>query len=411
MSLLFSNWLILYPLAFSLFVALRLSQAPVDHQPKSLSLIVLRSMLYIMFALTFLSLGTRGYVGLSLWPILFIALWVVLWLKHQRLKRQAVLHTLLSCSDQYQLQYAAQFIEEDVPSLIYRKRVSVFRRLLAQGVNWAKGMEHAKLARTTSELIESRLLAQFGKRDKLSALDTVHIEGELERLLGRLSMLVWLWAGIPVITMIAYMIVPTYVAIFQEFGLTLPSSTKALIAGYELFVGVFAILILVTNLALLFGFLLWFFPGLSRRFPFTWFSGPYYNSLGFVTLARVAEREPNLREAFLKTAEAVPVTFMSDRFRHAATAITIGKDPLQALVVANLIKPHESHLLAGCLATQEMVWGLRRLAEHKSERMLHRYSILIQWTIFTFTLIFAVIVGIVTIGLFAPLPTMINSLS
>jgi hypothetical protein len=63
------------------------------------------------------------------------------------------------------------------------------------------------------------------------------------------------------------------------------------------------------------------------------------------------------------------------------------------------------------LDTTGVAWATNQLATIEVERMLDRYSMVIQFLIVVFTLIFAVLVGLIGVGMFQALSSMIQMLT
>jgi nitrate reductase NapE component len=88
-----------------------------------------------------------------------------------------------------------------------------------------------------------------------------------------------------------------------------------------------------------------------------------------------------------------------------------GQSPAEAFSIANLVQGNRLGDFSSILDTTGVAWATNQLATVEVERMLNRYSMVIQFLVVVFTLIFAVLVGFVGVGMFQALSLMIQSLA
>lgn len=405
-----SNWLLLYPVAFSLFVAMQLSEATDDGRRVSVGVQVVRSAIFVLFAFALLAVGCRTSFLSIVWAVLFGIMTVVLLIKQSKLNRAAVTMTVLGCRNLSQIQRAAAFFAEEHGGFLGRK-LHRFRLQLGQGIPWSYALEAAGFSKGSYERLAARLAARFGSPPTTSQdLNApIRIEIEMERLLSRLSMLVWIMFFVPIFLLYQAVVVPTLLRMLQEFAVEVPPALDAIrsfrSAGW-LFGGSALVAMVVFGCALL----LWMVPRLTALMPFRLACGAYYRCLGFVALSRVSEHTADLTDACRQTAEIVPVKHIAIRFRTAVTCLERGQSPADAFSVAKLVRGNRLGDFSSILDTTGVAWATHQLAAVEVERMLYRYSLVIQFLVVVFTLTFAVLVGLIAVGMFQALSSMIQSL-
>ena len=404
-----SNWLLLYPVAFSLFVALQLSEATADGRRVSVGVQVVRSTIFILFVFALLAVGCRISFLSGVWTVLFGLMAMVLLFKQSKLNRAAVTMTVLGCRDLPQIHRAATYFADEHGGFLGRKLYR-FRRQLGQGVAWSTALEVAGFCNGSYERLAARLAARFGSsRSTSQDLNApIRVEIEMERLLSRLSMLVWIMFFGPIFMFYQVVIIPTLIRMLQEFELETPPALDAIrtfsLIGWS-FTGAALLAIVLFGGALL----LWLFPRLTSHLPFRLFCGAYYRCLGFVALSRVSEHTADLTSACRQTAELVPAKHIAAQFHTAVACLERGQSPVDAFATANLVRGNRLGDFSSILDTAGVAWATNQLATVEVERMLYRYSMVIQFLVVVFTLAFAALVGLVAVGMFQALSSMIQS--
>ena len=406
-----SNLLILYPVAFSLFLALQLSEASADGRKATVGVQFVRSMIFVLFIFVLLAIGCRVSVLSILWIIIFGVMGVLLMFRQARLNRSAVAMTLLACDNRSQIQRATAFFAEDNSGSLGR-RLNRLQRYLTLNMPWSTALEVSGFCRSSYESLLARLTERFGRSQKLTEdlNGPLRIEIELERMLARMSALTWIALFGPVFLLYRSVILPLFIRTLTELEVIVPESL--LLLSEDGWTGSIATLVSLVTLAFfLVGVLIWMFPVLTLYYPFRLFSAAYFRCLGFVAFARVSERVPELVNACRETASVVSVKHIAERFEVAATALERGHAPANALVLAGLVKEHQLGDFTSILQASDVSWATRQLAHAEVERMLRRYSLAIQFLVVLFSLTFGFLVGLIGFGMFQALTVMIHSLS
>lgn len=421
----FANWIILFPVGFTLFVATRLRSGFEGSGRQSSWLLCLRILSCFCFLLAFLSMGARYTLLSFVWSFLIGVLLIVLAFKNMRLNRSALLMTALQARSLSERQtVAGHFCDENTG--IVKRKASRWRRQLALGTDWASGLETSGIAKSVYEKVSVRLQSRYGEfdrsaqnsmaRDESLMLTPLRIAEEVERLFGRLAFFSWSIAIFPVLSLIFTFVVPTLKAMFEEFGLELPyvmSMTIRLVDSFVLFGGPILLLFppLLILVFLFTALLIKIVPSVTFRAPICWFFRTYYETLGLVVLARVAEREEHWQAACGATAEIVPVPFVAARYERAAELLDQGAADADAFVRSGILTIPQAELFQTGLNTNEPIWGLRQLAAAAVQRMLRRYSMAAQIIMVAFTLVVAIPVAAIAIGMIEVLTKLILSLA
>ncbi len=414
-SVLTSNWFIFYPLAFSLFVALRMAEGSADLGGRSFGISFLRLIIATMFAFAILAIGLRGNPLGMVWLLLAGFFSFILYWKHRRLERSSLLLTALQADNEAkQLSVCESFWYENRGWL---RRVSkVLRKDLGQGKSWWRALEERRAARGIYERLTVRLADQYGRptttaptrikrQGSEELLKPLQIEGEVEQLLGRLSIFAWVVVFMPLTVLAANFIFPTFSSIFSEFGAPLPSVAATIIEVsysaanfgwgavlYALPLGLAAIILFAASV--------WFFPPLLQLWPLRWLCRDYQRTAGITAFAYALEHEPNLLSACQATARLIAIPHQSTSYALAAHYLQAGQAPRDAFLQAGLINRREFQAFGGGFDWHDPSWSLQQLANWKMQRMLRRYSIIVQWAVVAITLILAFIVGTLAVGMF-----------
>ncbi len=419
-----SNWIVFFPIAFSLFVAMRLAGGRVDDGRQSIGLLAARSLVFMLFAFSLLAAGLRVSLMSLIWCVFVAALVVVLHLKNRKLERSAVLMTALSTDDLPQRQLLTRALANENTGWAGRKGAALVRDL-ARGADWGTALEYRGIAKGVYEKLAVRLDKRYGKhqpgqaeRNGPEAVEPMQIEAEAERTIGRLMMFSWCVVVVPVVALIMTFIVPTFEEMFEEFGLDLPTTMSLVISVSDVVTsfGVVSLLglsVIQVGLFLCIGTcaLLWLFPRLTLVPPIRWLCRDYYRNVGFAALSHAIGQERDLIDACRATAELVPVTHISDRYRTASELLIGGATPVGAFVSAGLLSGREAQAVGTCFESRDLAWGLKQLASWKVAGMLRWYASVVQVLVVSLTLLVAVVVGALSIGVIQTLSEMISALS
>lgn len=413
-----SNWLILFPIAFSLYVAMRLSQGSVDQGTTSLGVQVIRVLIVLLFTFSFLGIGIRANLISLIWLVLVVLFAAILLWKNKRLERSAMLLTFLQSEDQRQFELVAEhFADENVGWL--RSKANRLRSDVQRGVFWSGALEWRGLASGVYQRLALRIKGKYGKDVETtdptmshSGIAPVEVEAQGERMLGRLLVFSWIILLVPLVVSFFVYITPTYRMIFDEFE-TAHHPTTEWIFWLESHISpflaatasIFAPGVVLGVGAVMLG--IWVFPSVMQLPVLRWFLHDYYENAGFTALATTVARETDLIAATRATAALVPVSYISARFQAASHHLEQGMAPVDAFRKAQLIRRKDSVMFAESLKAHNPSWGLQQLAGWRMERMLNRYSVFMQIFVFALTLLIAGVVAVLAMGSFAGLRQLI----
>ncbi|MEO8268850.1 MAG: hypothetical protein ABI557_03960 [Aureliella sp.] len=438
LNVLTSNWVIYFPLAVALFIALRLAEGSRDSGQRSLSLNFVRLLILNLFVFAFLGVGLRGNPLGFIWLFLSFCLVMVLLWKRRRLERSAVLLTAMQAHDaSQQMTVSESFWSENDGWL--RRAAAGLRSDLVAGDSWHQSLETRKVALGIYEKLSLRLVAAYGpqtlaadapnpssaaqlsKQANLSRQDLdmrtpFMVEAEIERLMGRMLLFVWVFLGMLPLAITLVFVLPTIFRMLEEFGQTAPPALQILgsvpaSASVSTWVWLFAAMLIGFALFLLATLALWVFPQGLQLYPLRWLCGDYYQNAGFLALAHAIEHEPDLIAACRATSRLLPVKSVAHLYELAAHGLSAGYRPHEAFRNAGLLDRREAETCQLGLDGRKPGWCLQQLASWKIQRMLRRYSLLVQLLLVVFTLLLACVVGLVAVGLFQTLTDMVLSLS
>lgn len=416
----FSNWIILFPIATTLFVALRMAAGSHDDGRRTVALLTLRLLAFLFFFFAFVSVGLRASPLSIVWILILLAMAIVMFFKNRRLERSALFYTLMHAQNSAQRTMLAEaFYSHNVGYV--RRRARALIRSLAYSTNWAGSVEGCRIAKSSYERLSVRLRARYGfaanspMNEQLEQNEPLFVEQELERTLGRLLTLAWIVLLIPLLAFFMTFILPTFKYMFDEFGLDFPPVMQFMVSLVDDFAvmgwtSLLALLPLAFMAMLAMGMVLWFFPQLTRLPGIDWFFQSYYRNLGFVALRHACHHEPDLQKACEATAQLVPVGSVASSYHRAAELLRQGQLPSAAFAAAGVLLRREVRALAAGLDSSDPSWGLRQLASWKTERLLRRISTTVQWLIVSVTLLMGLIVGTFATGVLQTLSIMIIEL-
>lgn len=406
-----SNWFILFPLALSMYIAMRLSVGSTDSQRKSLLGSVVRSSTVMLMWFAFMAVGFRGWLGF-VWLFLIALLGLVLFRKRRRLERNVMLYAAMNvqqpASQAALMEYFCQEPVGQLPRIAHRVLSDI-----GGGIQWGRTLEKRRVGRGVYEVLSLRMLDRYGRRDS-STLQSgertpLQIEAEVERLLARFSVFFWVLLAAPIIMLLLTFIVPTFNEILDEFGIEVPFAftlfrgTGSMIAVAIAFLSLSILAIGAVVIAV------WLSPRLLQAWPMRLFCGDYFRSVGFSALGLVSQHEPNLASLFSSTSDVVPVDFVARQYALVATKVDQGQPLPSALVDSRLLSRRELQAFRFDLSGPDAIWALRQYASWRVERMLNRYSLFVQLLVVGLTLVLAGVVGFIGYAFFGVLSQMIVS--
>lgn len=417
-----SNWLILFPIACCLFIALRMAQGTRDAHGPSFAQFGVRGLIALMFLFSLLAIGLRASILSVVWITILGIFAVIMLAKHRRLQRTTLLLTAMHATSIAEQQALVGLVVQEGRGWMRRKAGKV-RRDLGLGMDWSRSLEFRGIAKGVYERLALRLQERYGAvhdsntpRARAFVLRPNRVEAEAERLLGRLTLFSWVLMATPLLALIATFILPTVKQMYDEFGLELPPLLSSLVAISKGFTE-WTWTALTVGTLLGFGsllatcMLLWSFPSLMQLVPFRLLARDYYRNAGLTALAATASREGNLVAACRAAAAVIPLPFVSESYVRAADALERGMPPTQALVEAGVIRTRDLRESALCLDVDDPAWSFQQFAMLRIDRMLRIYSAASQVGLVVVTLLLAIVVGVVAVGFMQMLSNLITSLS
>ncbi|GAB5405884.1 MAG: hypothetical protein Aurels2KO_41150 [Aureliella sp.] len=413
MFLYWSNWFVLFPLAVSMYVAMRLSLGSQDSYRRSLLGTVVRVAMVMLMWFSFLAVGFRGWIG-AVWLAAILVLGFVLFCKRRRLERNVMLYCALDVLQPTEQRSLMQCFSDEPIGQLPRLARGVLSDL-DKGMAWGEALERWNVGRGTYEVLSLRLLDRYGSQEvsleTTAEMTPIQVESEVERLLARFSVFFWVLLAAPIFGLIATFIIPTFREMFQEFDIEVPWALNLLSGqGTPVLSIVLALLGLLILAVGAVAVVTWMFPSMLTVWPLRILCRDYFRSVGLSALGMVARRESDLKTLFETTSEVVPVDFIAKRYNRAAQKIQQGQPISDALTQSGIVSRRELGDLIGQLSGPDAIWALRQYAGWRVQRMLGRYSLLIQALIVGLTLVLAVCIGTIAYGVFSALTHMTTSL-
>ncbi len=411
-----SNWIILYPVAASLFVALRLAYGMRATYRASLFEEHIRGAVFLMLVASMFGLGLR-FSFLSVFWLIALLIWcIVLIIKRIRLERFALFQTALVTTEPNERHIVASAFANSNRGWTRRAARRLLRDI-SLDVSWYDSLQRCRVVRTVYEQMTVRLQKRYGpeamvvmREDSSEYVNPMTVEIELERHMARLSYFVWSLLVFIVIAAFMTFVAPTMEQIFEEFGLQPPALFEFLSRTGQGLTVLSWLVPCVIGATVGAAAVLWLFPSLLQVFPARILANKYYKSVGFLALAHTCEREENLVEATQTAADLIPVGFLSNKYGLAANRMSAGVPPAEALQGSGILTKKDLYFL-GNINDRNPKWDLQQLAIDKCEAMLRHYSVLVQLVIATNTFVMGIIIGAFVISFFSALVLLINALA
>ena len=220
--------------------------------------------------------------------------------------------------------------------------------------------------------------------------------------------------GIHIVSGIMIWIIPSFVSIFEDFGVDLPVLTVVLIQISNVAVQFFplTLLLLALAVALLFytlsryvGLVAWDLPGtrrLMRRFD---------TAVILDALALVAARQRPMHEALDCLARSYPKSGVRWRLARVVDEVGQGRDCWQSLQTHDLLGRADVVVLQSAQRVGNLAWALSEAADSNRRRASYRLHAIAQLAFPPLILAIGGIVMFIVVALFLPLITLIHSLS
>ena len=300
------------------------------------------------------------------------------------------------------------------------RRMEQFASLLSEGYSVVDALQLVRGTVNPSLVLALRLASETGSLSHMyetlladSAEDDLHASDWLGRLGSDLlrTVLVVLFAC-AVISFLTTWILPTFTALFEEFGLELPALLMVIIT-----VSHYVPFLLVIAVALVVALLIWQAPLvgvslLNRLQPSAAggrFVAPSASLLSLLSVAAQSQRP--LASALTTLARYHPVAAVRRRLDLAAARIDRGEEPWNSLAAERLISAREATALSQTSSGRTQALLLRWRATLHQSRYSLRSHVVIRSLCILATLALAVFVGLLAISVFMVLSELIAGLA
>jgi type II secretory pathway component PulF len=243
------------------------------------------------------------------------------------------------------------------------------------------------------------------------AAETALWRSGIDRLLY-LSCVLFVLLAIVVFMMLK--IVPSMHAIFDDFGLELPSATSIVLDASQFFMKYLtAPLLLLAPLivAILVAVAVSQLAGVPIFRPLTdqLFRSRRTADVLLILSVSAQERQP-LTRTLGRLADVYPSTVIRRQLARAAAAIHSGVDWRQALNQAGIVTSAETALLGTAGEVGNLPWVLRTIAERRKRLSIYRLTAAVQIFYPIAILMLAAVIGFFVVAMFVPLVDLIHGL-
>jgi type II secretory pathway component PulF len=213
---------------------------------------------------------------------------------------------------------------------------------------------------------------------------------------------------------ILYFIMPKFEAIFNDFGLSLPTITIWVLDVSHFLVkfGYISFVFLILELGLLiflpFSFLSWGnhnIPLLDRLL------GRRHTALVFRSLGLMVEGDKPILLALSTLANHYPTGWVRRRLRHVWSDVKDGADWIESLRRYGVIRSSDAEVLSSAAAVGNLAWALHELAETAERRLATRVLAAVQMLFPLMIVILGAMVFIIGVAYFTPLVHIISRLA
>lgn len=300
----------------------------------------------------------------------------------------------------------------------WRFQVSRLIDLLRSGVPLADAIEKVPDLLPSNAFFLIKAGAESGTLPSaLSLAAEVCMEQRVERVRTSTGVLLYILAVCLVIAMvmffIGYWIIPKFKKIFYDFNVELPSLTRGIIEAYDLAEKYFWVPIVAV-------FLLWIAQKILVHIRFlengwrpTFVYGLIYprgrapDVLRFLHVTTESGRP--LMGAFETLAHTSSNRLLAERFEAILQDVHKGNDCWTALHDYSLLTPSEVRLLQSAQRAGNLSWALKAIAKSIERRINYRMMLIREYLEPAFIVGLGALVGIIVIGLFLPLVSVIYS--
>ncbi len=392
-----SNLLLLYPIATLAFIAMRLSNAPIDGRRVGWGAQSLRLTIFILLCLVVMGLGIRASLGAFVWIFLAGFTAVILYFKDRRMRRMVVARALALTTEPRHAERLARLYSQSLTGGIARRARRV-AQLMEMGVSRSSALESTGLSGNLLAAMSLRLRDKFGIRaPENSQIDPSQMEMDLERAIGQLSLSMLPLAVIPIVFTFFWLRHANYLRfIYSSNDMVAPYGLVAI--PYAMVTTTALLLFAGLSLILLVLCLLWLNPTWAHKRPWRWLFGGYYQCIGLVGLAHVLTRNDRLDEACENTAAVTPVPHMAARYFNACHLLRMGMSIEDSFRKAKLCSAATSRLFAKASAGN-LPWVAEEVARQSYDQVLDRCRWLVIGISIALTITAATPIGLLAVAL------------
>ena len=226
MILISSNWLIFFPLAIALYVAQKLTLAQSDQGQRTWIGAVFHGLILTMLWFALMGFMMRWSLVSLIWlPIIFLFGTIYVW-QRRRLARVAMLSSMTMPLNFNERQTLLSYYVDENRGYV-RELAKKLQRDCGKSP-WGWVLEFHHVAKGLYEKLGLRLQHMYGfTSEELKACEAISplaVEGQIQRLLGRLLVLFWSILIFPVLYLFMIFVMPTVLSIAQEFNWKVPES-------------------------------------------------------------------------------------------------------------------------------------------------------------------------------------------
>jgi general secretion pathway protein F len=363
------------------------------------------------------AVGVTGPFGVLVLILLVVV--AAMYLKYVGAERRALLWALAVAAEKgIPLDQAARAFAQE-RSVQLGLRAARLAELLEAGAPLSQALLLSRNPVSADALLAARLGCQTGQLAsalRMSLAHHDHVAGIMRSVMAQYAyFLAVLWVALISVTFIMLKIIPVFARMFAEFQLRLPALTDAVIAAMQaivanpyLYMG--PAVLLATCVAM---------PALAYYVGWSRYEMPLFHrcwrrresALVMRALGWAVARQQPLSTTIELLAHQYPKASIAKRLTRSATAIQQGLPWTAALLEVGLIKYSEAAVLQAAERTGNLAWALEEMADSALRRSVLRIRALLGLLLPVFVILVGLLVGILVIGLFMPLVSMIQGLS
>ncbi len=298
-----------------------------------------------------------------------------------------------------------------------RRRTQRFADLVGQGLSLAEALRRYPDALPAAALPHT--LAAGAVADLPAALREA-AQAELadhrlwRKIASRLTYGVFVLIVIQVVLLYCLIkLVPAFENIFDDFELTLPSTSQLFFDSVKYQPAPLALLTVLTVLFGLGSLVIWLLrsAGWLRSTPADALLRSRHTARVLRSLGLVAEHRQPLGPALEALSESYPARSFARRLRRAAEDVEQGGDWCESLLARRVIGHSEAAVLAAAQRVDNLPWALREMGGHAARRSAYRIQALMDVVFPLVVLLVGAYVALFAVAFFVPLVKLIASLT